>query len=118
VGGENEVGVVRGLIRVRDTGEVLDLTSTGLLVETLGVAGLSDLEGHISEDLVKGHTHALVDLASVLTAALVRADERGDGNDTRVGEEGGDLTDTAEVLLTVSGAEAKASVEAEADVVL
>lgn len=42
--------LLRSLIRRTDTSKLLDLTSTGLLVEALGVTLLSNFDGHIDED--------------------------------------------------------------------
>lgn len=47
---DHQLRRVRSLVRRRDTRELLDLSRTGLLVETLGVSGLDDRERGVDED--------------------------------------------------------------------
>lgn len=117
------LGLVRGLVRRRDTSKVLDLASPGLLVQTLGVTLLGDLNGDIDVDLDKGQGRIaagaalLVQVARDLAVGLVRADEAGDGDGAAVGEQLGDLGDAANVLVAVLLGEAEVLVQAEAHVV-
>lgn len=123
VGLDGDLGVVGGLVRGRDASKLLDLTGAGLLVETLGVTLLSDLERHVDVDLDKGDglVAALgglgVQLTGDLAIGLVGGDEGGDGDGGGVSKELGDLGDAADVLVTVGLGKAKILVEAEADVV-
>lgn len=68
-------------------------------------------------DLNEGDSGVLVDLAGRSTVGNVGRDERGDGDGGVVGEELGDLTNAADVLVPVGLGESEVLVEAEADVV-
>lgn len=120
---DRNLGVQRLLIRCRDASELLDLASAGLLVKALGVALLSNLEGHVDEDLDEGDGLVAVlvglgvQLARKVAVSAVGRDEGGDGDGGRVGEELGDLADAADVLVAVGLGEAQVLVEAEAHVV-
>src|SRR5262245_28597356 len=48
---EGQLGLERGLVRVVDAGEPLDLAGAGLLVEALGVALLARLDRRVHEHL-------------------------------------------------------------------
>lgn len=79
-------------------GKVLDLAGAGLFVQTLGVALLGDLEGHVDVDLDKGDGlvgaagwHGGVQSAGRVAVGAVRRDEGGDGDGGRVCKELGDL---------------------------
>ena len=50
-GVEGDLGVERGLVRVVDAGETLDLAGAGLGVEALDVAPLADLDRGVAVDL-------------------------------------------------------------------
>lgn len=85
------------LVRRRDASELLDLTSASLLVETLGVALLGHLEGHVDKDLDKGDglvavlVSLCVQLAGEVAVGAVGRDEGGDGDGGGVGKELCDL---------------------------
>lgn len=117
------LGVGRSLVGSGDTSELLDDTLTSLLVETLGVTLLSDLNGNIDVDLDERQTGLLtgggdlVQLTGTVTVLLVGGDEGGDGDGVGVGEQLGDLTDAADVLVAVGLAEAQVLVQTETDVV-
>ena len=117
------LGVRRSLVGGGDTSELLDHTLTGLLVKTLRVALLRDLNGDVNVDLNERQTGLLagggdlVQLTGTVTVLLVGRDERGDGDGVGVGEQLGDLANTANVLVAISLAEAQVLVQAEADVV-
>lgn len=118
-----DLGAQRLLVRRRDASELLDLSSAGLLVETLGVTLLSHLEGHVDKDLDKGDGPVTVlvglgvQLARKIAVGAVGRDEGGDGDGGRVGKELGNLADAADVLVAVGLGEAQVLVEAEAHVV-
>jgi hypothetical protein len=79
------LGVLRCLIRGADTRKLGDLALPRLLVQTLGVTRLSNLE----------------QIAGCLAVGLVWRDERGNGNCGRVGEEFGDLEKVKLVIAWV-----------------
>lgn len=91
------LSVDRLLIRSRDASELLDLASTSLLVKTLGVTLLGNLEGHVDKDLNKGNRLVAVllrlgvQLTSKIAVGAVGRDEGGDCDGGGVGEELGDL---------------------------
>lgn len=79
-----DLGLLGGLVRSADAGEVLDLASAGLLVETLGVTLLGLLNGNVNVDLDEGEGGVgvgglLVESTGGLTVGLVGRDERGQG---------------------------------------
>lgn len=120
---DNQLCVLGGLVRRRDTSEVLDLASTCLLVQTLGVALLRNLNGNINIDLDKRKRLVValgalfVELAGDEAVCPVRANEGSDGDGGRVGKELGDLCDAANVLVAVLFGKAQVLVQAEADIV-
>lgn len=88
--------LLRRLIRGADTGELFDLAGLGLLVETLGVALLGFLDGHVDENFDEGQRGVGVlgvgvEFAGELAIGFVGGDEGGEGNGRGVGEEFGDL---------------------------
>lgn len=79
-----DLGLLGGLVRSADAGEVLDLASAGLLVETLGVTLLGLLNGDVDVDLDEGERGVgvgglLVESTGGLTVGLVGGDEGGQG---------------------------------------
>jgi hypothetical protein len=123
VGLDGDLSLLGLLVRSRDTSEILDLASASLLVETLGVTLLSNLERHVNVDLNEGDglVTALGSLFVKITGNLairsVGRDEGGDGDGGGVSEELGNLGDTANVLVAVGLGESKVLVKAETDVV-
>lgn len=117
------LGLLRSLVRSRDTSEILNDTSTSLLVQSLGVTLLSNLNGNINVHLDERQTGLLtrggdlVQSAGGVTVLLVGGDERGNGDRGGISEELSDLSDTADVLVTVSLAESEVLVQSETDVV-
>lgn len=113
------------LIGGRDAGKLLDLTSARLLVQTLGIALLSDLERHVDKDLDKRQwlftrrspPNVGVQGAGRVAVGAVGGDEGGNGDGGGVGKELGNLGDAANVFVAVLFREAQVLVEAEADVV-
>jgi hypothetical protein len=95
---DGDLRVVRLFVGSRDTGEVLDLAGTSLLVEALGITLLGDLEGHVDVDLDErqGVVIALgaglfVKLAGKIAIGPIGRDEGGDGDGGGVGKELSDL---------------------------
>jgi hypothetical protein len=89
--------VLGSLVRSADASELLDLASASLLVETLGVALLGNLEGDVNVDFDKRNGLVVVvcalsvKRASEVTVGPVGRDEGGDCYGGGVGEELGDL---------------------------
>ena len=110
-----EVTVLWLLVRVGDTSEVLDLTSTGLLVETLNITALANLKGGRDVALEELEVASLVEILSSVSVLGVWGDEGDEHDHTCHVEELGDLSDTADVLLAVLLREAKTLVETSAD---
>lgn len=91
-----DLRLLGSLVRRADASELLDLAGTGLLVETLGVALLSLLDGDVDENLDEGERRlavlgVVVEVTGDLAVGLVGRDEGGKGNGGAVGEELGDL---------------------------
>lgn len=120
---DSDLSVLRLLVRSRNAGEILDLTSASLLVKTLGITLLGNFEGHINVDFDEGDwliatlCGLLVQITGDLAIRSVGRDKRGNGDGRRVGEELGDFGDAANVLVSVSLGEAKVLVQSEADIV-
>lgn len=90
-----------GLVRRRDTGELLDLAGTRLGVETLGVALLDDVEGRVDEHLDEGERGVVLGVQGAREVAVgsVGRDEGGEGERGGGGEEERDLADAADLEL-------------------
>ena len=91
-----DLGVLGSLVRSADTSKLLDLASASLLVQTLGVALLSLLNGDVNEDLDEGKRRLVVlgvgvEVTSDLAVGLVGGDKGGEGDSCAVGEQLGDL---------------------------
>ena len=91
-----DLGVLGSLVRSADTSELLDLAGASLLVQTLGVALLSLLNGNVNEDLDEGKRRLVVlgvgvEVTSDLAVGLVGRDKGGEGDSGAVGEQLGDL---------------------------
>lgn len=135
-----DLRLLRGLVGRADAGELLDLAGASLLVEALGVALLSLLDGDVDENLDEGERGVVglglgVEITGELAVGLVGGDEGGESEGGAVGEELGNLSlcvrkrrlsarrhvsylsDTPDVLLAVLGRETEVLVQAEADIV-
>lgn len=97
MGLDDNLGVCGLLVGSSDASELLDLASASLLVETLGVALLGNLEGNINVNLDERNRLVVVvcalsvKRASEVTVGPVGRDEGGDCDGGGVGEELGDL---------------------------
>lgn len=97
MGLDDDFRVAGLLVGSGNTSELLDLAGASLLVETLGVTLLGNLEGHVNVDLdewdglVVGALSLGVKRASEVTVGAVGRDEGGDGDSGGVGEELSDL---------------------------
>lgn len=90
------LGILWCLIWSTDSSELLNLSSSCLLVQTLGVTLLGLLNGDVDKDLDEGKwgvdvLGVGVEIAGELAVGLVWGDERGQGDGGGVGEELGDL---------------------------
>lgn len=114
-----DLGLGWRLVRGRDAREFLDLTRSGLLVQSLGVSLLALLDACIDKDFDKGQRWLVlgVQLACQVSVCRVGRDERGDCQRGAGTEERGHLGDPSNVLLAVLGAEAEVLVESKSDVV-
>src|SRR5262249_54602343 len=68
----DDLGLLRRLIRVRDAGELLDLTRAGLRVEALHVALLADLDRGLDVGLDEAAVHHLAGLVADLAVGRDR----------------------------------------------
>ena len=109
--------LVGRFVRIVDSGESLDLAGTRFLIKSLGVAFLGHVQRRIDVDLEERKAGIVVQLAHEIAISAIGADEAGDGDDPRLGEELGHLADAANVLSTVLSGEAEVLVQAVADVV-
>ena len=97
MGLHGDFSILWGLVRRADSGEVGDLSSSGLLVEPLGVTLLGDLERNVGEDLDEGDRLIVgpggggMEIACNLTIGFERGDKGGDGDGRGVGKELGNL---------------------------
>ena len=103
---DDNVSVVGGLIRVIDTGQTLQLTSSGLPVQSLGVTSLANVDGGGDVDQDEPTARSLDDPLGVLAGLLIGGDGTNDGNTTRLSDVGSNVSDTLDrgvsVLLGVT----------------
>lgn len=124
MGLKDNIRVLGSLIWGAYAGEVWNLAGAGLLVETLWVALLGNLDRDVYKNLDerdglirRARCNGCVDITSNLTVGLEWGDEGSEGDAGRVGKELCDLANSADVLDTILVAEAKILVEAKADVI-
>lgn len=109
---DHNLGLLRRLIRGRNTSKVLNLARPSLLVQSLGVTLLRHLNGDVNIDLHKRQrrvaalTTLLVQVTRDLAVGNVRRNETGEGNGAAVGKQLGDLGDAANVFVAVLFAKA------------
>jgi len=113
----------RSLIRRADTSKLLDNPLTSLLIKSLRITLLRNLNRNINVDLNERKTgiftggRSLVKSTSRVPILLVRGNERSNSDTSAISEELGDFTDTTNVLVTVILAESEILVQTETDVV-
>lgn len=112
---DGKVGILRGLIRVIDTGEALDLATTSLGVDPALVSVLTVLERRVDVDEEEGATEVGDGLAGSLTRVLVGGDRGRDDGGTGAGEFACDEGDALDVGVAVFAAEAEFGGELVAD---
>lgn len=103
------------LIRIRDTGEVGDDSSSSLLVESLDITAFTDLKrgGDVAfEELKAG---IFVEVLGKVSVFGVGADESDEHNSSRHAEKLGDFRDSSDVLSSIFSREAEALVESSSD---
>lgn len=110
----NEVGLLRSLVGVIDTGEALDLTAASLLVDTALVGLLAVLEGSVDVDKEEG-TGLGNSVTGVLPGVLVRSDGGSNDGGTGAGQLRGDEGNALDVLVAVLTGEAQLGGELVAD---
>ena len=110
----NQIGLLGSLVGIIDTGEALDLTATGTLVDTalVGLLAMLERSGHVDEEEV---ARLGDDVPSVLARLLVRGNGGGNHGGTGAGELGGDESNALDVLVTVLASEAQLGGELVAD---
>jgi hypothetical protein len=110
-----ELRVLRGFIRVRDTSELGDNSSTCLLVQSLDIAGFANLKRGRDVGLAEIEASILVELLSHIASFFVRGDESDKDNLASHVEELGHFSNAADVLSAVFSRETETLVEASAD---
>eukprot|EP00043_Microstomoeca_roanoka_P009948 m.94829 g.94829 ORF g.94829 m.94829 type:complete len:458 (-) comp14741_c0_seq3:54-1427(-) len=113
----NQVWVNGLLINTINASEALDQASAGLLVQTLGVTSLADIEGGTNVALDKLETNLIVHLTHAVTVLAEGRDKRGKRDDAAISKELGNLTHTTNVLGTVFRRETQVLVQSSAHVV-
>ena len=103
---DNEVGLGRSLVRVVDTGEVLDLAVASSSVDTLAVGLLTVLEGSSNMDKEEG-TGLLDEVTGSLAGILKRSNGGGNDCSAGLGQLGGDERDALDVEVAVLAGETK-----------
>lgn len=111
---DSEVSVLRSLIRVINTSEALDLTGTGLGVDTALVGLLTVLQRSVDVDQEEG-TVLGHGLTSGLPRVLVGGNGGSDDSSTGLGQLAGNEGDTLNVGVAVLTAEAQLGRELVAD---
>lgn len=117
VGADMDLGVDGGLIGGRDASKLLDLTSLGLFVQTLGITLFNYRQGCVRIHLHKWNSCLVVQLPGCITVGNVWADKGRNCNLRRVGKELRHLGNAANVLCPGLGAKSEILVQTEADVV-
>jgi len=110
-----EIAVGWGLIWRTNASEVLDLTSTGLLVHTLWISLLANLKGSADMALNKLKTSSIMDSSSCVTVLGSWGNEGHKDDKASHVEELGDLTNAADVLSAILWGEAKTLVQSGTD---
>jgi len=103
------------LIRVRDTSEVGDDSSSSLLVESLNITSFANLEGGGDVAFDKLEASIFVECLGEVSVLGVGADESDEDNASGHAEKLGDLRDSSDVLSSVFSREAETLVESSSD---
>lgn len=113
----HNLGVHRRFIRRINSRESLNHARARLLVQSLGITLLRDLNRDVDVDLNEWDASLVVELASGSAVGDVGRDEGSDRDAARVCEKLRDFANAADVFVAVCFGEAEVFVEAEADVV-
>ena len=112
---DDQVGLLRRLVRAVHAGEVLDGAGAGLFIQPLGVALHADLDGGIDEDFQEfALAHQLTRHAAF---GAERRDEGGQHDQAGIHEQLGGLAHAADILHPVGIGEPQVLVQAMADIV-
>merc|ERR1712125_274826 len=101
------LGVLWLLVRNVDSCEALDLVFPGLLVQSLWVSALHDVQGRIDEDFHEGQRGVHMCFARIFTVRSVGRDQTSDNDCTSLGKELGYFSNTTHVFFPVFGCEAE-----------
>lgn len=95
----------------------LDFARPRLLVQSLRISLLNDLQRRIHKHLDKWDARLCVDLPRKIAVLAVRRDERGDGHTRRIGEQLRHFSNPANVLVPRFFVESKVLVQSKTDIV-
>ena len=110
-----DLGRFRGFVRGRDAGELGNLTTASLGVESLDVAGFADGERGVDEDLDE---RVVREGGAGLGAVGGQRSDEGDERDVaRAGEESCDGGGTTDAFGAVGGGETEIAIQRDAEVV-
>jgi len=87
------------------------------MVKTLDVSVLTDREGSVNVTLNKGEFRVLVNRSGEVSVLAEGGDEGDEADDSGIGEELGNLSDSADVFFSVGEGESEVLVETMSDVV-
>src|SRR6516164_5269024 len=107
----------RLFIWVIDAGEILELAGTRLLVKALRIALFASRDRRVKKNLDEGQFFRGMQRSDRVAIFAIGANETGHRDRAAVGEEPGDFTDAANVLLTVGGRKTQILVESVANIV-
>lgn len=114
---DDTLGVKWWFIWRVDSGESLNDSSSSLLVKTLDVSVLADREWSVNVTLNKGEFRVLVNRSGEVSILAEGGNEGNEADNTGIGKELGDLSDSADVFLSVGKGESEILVESMSDVV-
>jgi len=117
VGAEVHFRVLWSLVWRIDACETFDLSSAGLLIQTLGITILDGGKRRIDEDLHERQRSIDMNLSSILTVLGIWRDQASDGDCSCLGEKPARLCNTSDIFLAILLTEAKISVKTETQIV-
>lgn len=108
---EEELGLLRGLVRIRDTSEARDDSSSSLLIKSLNISRFTHFQRSGNMSLEELESVLLVDVSNEISISGVGGDEGGEGDLSALVEELGDLSDSSDVLSSIFSREAEVLVK-------